>query len=197
MKKKAFLISLSIFLCFSIAVVLCCIFIKPPTSENTPTPDVPDAFYVYDENGDVIKSNANTIFKPGEKYTFTTSYDDFTFAIIPNASDESTDFGFTVNNVNYNFRRLGDLKHCFYYEKSGDTLTIGVAEDLNIISIIERAFPNKRVEFKNQSVLEELERGAGLYFSVKLVFGDYYSVFYLNFGIMDGFIVTIQPELVF
>lgn len=195
MKKKAFLISLSIFLCFSIAVVLCCIFIKPPTSENTPTPDVPDAFHVYDENGDVIKSNANTIFKPGEKYTFTTSYDDFTFAIIPNASDESTDFGFKVNDKTYKFRALGDLTKQFDVELKENSISLYIKENQTVLNVIKGLFPGETIDIMNENVKTELERGSNFYFSLRLQ--SNFSIFYLNFGITENITVILPSELIF
>lgn len=155
------------------------------TEESTP------GFYVELPSGEKLTSNStNLMLVKGAEHTFNISKD-FDFAILPNTSDKSNDFTFTIDGANKQFFSELGLYYAFDIATTKNSISIGVPQDTTIKTLLQRIYTNKEIV-----VPAEFENSTKEMFTLQLKEKGGKSVYYINFGI-NSMLIDLPENLVF
>ena len=147
-------------------------------------------FTITTANGTEINRDCSMQFVAGAEHTFNINKY-FDFAILPNTSDKSNDFTFTIDGANKQFFSELGLYYAFDVTTTINSISIGVPQEATIKTLLQRIYTNKEIvmpaEFENST--KEL-------FTLQLKEKGGKSVYYINFGI-NTMLIDLPENLVF
>ena len=182
--KKAILILIILILVSSVVGVI----VVGMQTENKKIEELP--FTITTANGTEINSDCSMAFVSGAEHTFNISKD-FDFAILPNTSDKSNDFTFTIDGANKQFFSELGLYYAFDIATTKNSISIGVPQDTTIKTLLQRIYTNKEIV-----VPAEFENSTKEMFTLQLKEKGGKSVYYINFGI-NSMLIDLPENLVF
>lgn len=182
--KKAILILIIIILLSTIVGIIA----VGLHNENKKLENLP--FIITTANGMEINSDCSMQFALGAKHTFNINKD-FDFAILPNTSDKSNDFTFTIDGANKQFFSELGLYYAFDIATTKNSISIGVPQDTTIKTLLQRIYTDKEIV-----VPAEFENSTKEMFTLQIKEKIGKSVYHINFSI-NTMLIYLPENLVF
>lgn len=118
-------------------------------------------FYLEYDGKQIMSEKTKMVLNRGEKHEFKVKYlfkngeeqsTDYSVRVIPNLDCEDSDFDYTVDSQPYSYLGLKDITKAFNIKKEEKSFTITIPENENILSILQKLYPNKVVTFDGKEV---------------------------------------------